>query len=466
MAPHCEKITTTGPSSRMEVSFGSSGAVADGSPATQMDNESGQMADSGGQHPQSMTCVDATGAMLRSDMGGDDDGETVADSEEHPQDEDEAKLVQQRAQQKRRFTAVRTSLEREFGKDNPSLRYLKKGLCEAEEILGHIEAIVISQRQLLERQNNISRLAVLVDWDLKDWESKLKNECELLAEVSSLLENAPSSNLHSDVEPQNIFDSDSYSHAGELDYEFEPQASLHDHVPIVSDAVSDCYRTASGLSQPYALSAAHVNAVSSASASPVDMNGSADLSNAHEAASPVQVQYSNSAGPSPMATHSHAVVSSASSSMVSAGMPNPIGAAPLLVSSMQSTRPMSNPVMALPSRSGNPSTVTNQPLIGNLPRIVARTGRPVPMAPVPGVGTATPNTKISSFQPPLPSRSARPQASRVHQAGMQPVLSAGQQYGHGVAGPTSYYPAGYPYQMAAMRPPPPIHHMGQHYPVM
>ena len=446
-----------------------------------MDNESGQMADSGGQHPQSMKCVDATGAMLRSDMAGDDDGETVTDSEERPQDEDEAKLVQQRAQQKRRFTAARTSLEREFGKDNPSLRYLKKGLCEAEEILGHIEAIVISQRQLLERQNNLSRLAVLVDW-----ESKLKNECELLAEVSSLLENAPSSNLHSDVEPQNIFDSDSYSHAGELDYEFEPQASLHDHVPIVSDAVSDCYRTASGLSQPYALSAAHVNAahvnaahvnaahvnaVSSASASPADMNGSADLSNAHQAASPVQVQYSNSAGPSPMATHSHAVISSASSSMVSAGMPNPIGAAPLLVSSMQSTRPMSNPVMALPSRSGNPSTVTNQPLIGNLPRIVPRTGRPVPMAPVPAVGTAMPDTKISSSQPPLPSRSGRPQASRVHQAGMQPVLSAGLQYGHGVAGPSSYYPAGYPYQspmyqMAAMQPPPPIHHMGQHYPVM
>ena len=328
------KITTTGPSSWMEVHFSSSGAVAEGSPATQMDNESGQMADSGCQHPQSMTCVDATGAMLRSDMAGDDDGETVADSEERPQDEDEAKLVQQRAQQKRRFTAARTSLEREFGKDNPSLRYLKKGLCEAEEILGHIEAIVISQRQLPERQNNISRLAVLVDW-----ESKLKNECELLAKVSSLLENTPSSNLHSDVEPQNIFDSDSYSHAGELDYEFEPQASLHDHVPIVSDAVSDYYRTASGLSQPYALSAAHVNAVSSASASPVDMNGSADLSNAHEAASPVQVQYSNSAGPSPMATHSHAVISSASSSMVSAGMPNPIGAAPLLVSSKQSTRP-------------------------------------------------------------------------------------------------------------------------------
>ena len=89
---------------------------------------------------------------------------------------------------------------------------------------------------MLERQNNLSRLAVLVDW-----ESKLKNECELLAEVSSLLENAPSSNLHSDVEPQSIFDSDSYSHAGELNYEFEPQASLHDHVPIVSDAVSDCY---------------------------------------------------------------------------------------------------------------------------------------------------------------------------------------------------------------------------------
>ena len=152
-----------------------------------MDNESGQMADSGGQHPQSMTCVDATGAMSRSDMAGDDDGETVADSEERPQDQDEAKLVHQRAQQKRRFTAARTSLIREFGKDNPSLRYLKKGLCEAEEILGHTEAIVISQRQLLERQNNISRLAVLVDW-----ESKLKNECELLAEVSSLLENAPS----------------------------------------------------------------------------------------------------------------------------------------------------------------------------------------------------------------------------------------------------------------------------------
>ena len=92
-----------------------------------MDNESGQMADSGGQHPQSMKCVDATGAMLRSDMAGDDDGETVTDSEERPQDEDEAKLVQQRAQQKRRFTAARTSLEREFGKDNPSLRYLKKG---------------------------------------------------------------------------------------------------------------------------------------------------------------------------------------------------------------------------------------------------------------------------------------------------------------------------------------------------
>ena len=67
--------------------------------------------------------------MLRSDMAGDDDGETVADSEERPQDEDEAKLVQQRAQQKRRFTAARTSLGREFGKDNPSLRYLKKGLC-------------------------------------------------------------------------------------------------------------------------------------------------------------------------------------------------------------------------------------------------------------------------------------------------------------------------------------------------
>ena len=54
------KITTTGPSSRIEVSFGSSGEVAEGSPATQMDNESGQMADSGGQHPQSMKCVDAT----------------------------------------------------------------------------------------------------------------------------------------------------------------------------------------------------------------------------------------------------------------------------------------------------------------------------------------------------------------------------------------------------------------------
>ena len=99
----------------------------------------------------------------------------------------ENEYVKRRSVLKRRFTKVRNALEAEYKKIRPSNRYLVKFLSEAERLNSAIEEVVKQQRKVLELHADEHRLGIL-----NAWEAQYETESELLATVSSYLEqNAP-----------------------------------------------------------------------------------------------------------------------------------------------------------------------------------------------------------------------------------------------------------------------------------
>ena len=126
-----------------------------------------------------------------------DDGASVTNSAELDQG-GELPFVKRRSRLKRQLTSRRNALDKEFGKDVPSLRYLKKELSLTEQLVEEIDSVVATHRAYLESVDSESRLVVL-----DDWVQKFQTECELLSAISAYLERTcTQSTRHNETEPE------------------------------------------------------------------------------------------------------------------------------------------------------------------------------------------------------------------------------------------------------------------------